>query len=274
MIKQIIIPALVAGTLLVSCKKSTTTPQAQTPLQAAIDSKYVHTGLTSNDLIVEYASYNSTADVDKKVYDAAVQTVQGNYNINSITINGANLTMEFDRDSSVMPSKISLTTGTSLYKAVNQIWPWKGLLTIHKQNTLLTAQQFQADISVKVAAVNTGDIAEITSNTTNGDYMSVEYELSKFSTVTAESVQFQVQASTPITLTSQFEISCIIPGFYDTQTNVVVDYAKSLQAPTQTSVGNNTTSYDQEVFASWTNLSLSESIAAQYFTKNVYPIVK
>jgi uncharacterized protein (TIGR02145 family) len=43
MIKKIIIPALVAGTLLVSCKKSTTTPQPKTPLQSTIDEHVVIT---------------------------------------------------------------------------------------------------------------------------------------------------------------------------------------------------------------------------------------
>jgi hypothetical protein len=272
--KKLLFLAFITGVTLFSCsKKSTPAPQPQTPIQAAIDAKYIQVGTTDKSLVVEYSTYNPNADCDKKVFDAAMQTVQGSSGINQITIIGTNLTMDFDRDSGVMPSKVSLTYGTALYKAVNQSWPWKGLLTIKKQNTLLTPQQFDADLSVTVTAVNTGDVAGITSKTINGDYMSVEYGLSKSNPEYSQAVLFQVQASTPITLTTQFEVNCTIPGFYDTQTNVVVDYPKSLPGPTQKDVGNNTISYNQEANPSLVATSLSASIALQYFVKDVYPLV-
>lgn len=274
MLNRLFITLTIAGTVLVSCKKSNNTPKQQIPLYNAIDGKYIHLGNDDNTYVVEYSTFNAKADIDKKVWDAALQTVQGSFNVKSVTVNGATLIMEFDRDSNVMPSKLHLTGGSALDKAVNQPWPWKGILNIHKQNTLLTSQQFDADISVQVSAVNTGDVAEITSRVINGDNMGVEYELSKFNPQYSEAVSFQVQASTPITLTPQFEISCLIPGFYDPQTNVIVDYAKSIKPPAQTNLGNNTTSYNQEVYASWANQSLSESIALQYFVKDVYPLVK
>jgi hypothetical protein len=275
MFKRFLILSMLTGVILSACEKPPVIPtQLQTPLQSAIDAKFIRQGTTVASLIVEYSTFNPNADCDKKVYDAAVQTVSGNTNIENVTIIGKNLIMEFDRGSNVMPSKLLLTTGTDIYKAVNQSWAWKGYLTIRKQNSFLTLDQFNKAILIKVNAVNTGDVAQVISQSAFGDVMTVEYALTKSNPAYSQAVSFEVQSQTPITLTSQFSIDCKIPGFVDPQSTVIIDMSKVLGVPTAKDLGNATTSYTQKVYPDWATLSLSNYIASRYFVANVYPIVK
>lgn len=68
---------LSAALLATSCSKKNETSQmpSNTPMHSAIDSKYIHMGTDIDQLEVEYATFNSNADCDKKVFDAALQTI-------------------------------------------------------------------------------------------------------------------------------------------------------------------------------------------------------
>ncbi|WP_295795068.1 hypothetical protein [Mucilaginibacter sp.] len=276
MFKRFLILAL-AGATIASCKKSGTQPaQPQTPLNAAIDAKFIHAGAVDKSLIVEYSTFNPNADCNKKVFNAAIATVSGGSGINKVTIIGENLTMDFDRDSNVMPSRVSLTSGTVLYKAANQSWPWKGYLSITKQNNLLSLDQFNKDVLIKVNAVNTGDAAQLTSQTAFGNVMTAEYALTKSNPAYSQAIALEVQASTPITIRHQFEISCDVPGFIDPQDTLIIDMTltRGFAKPVFKDLGNSTTSYSVEVYPDWVTESLSDYIALQYFTKIVFPIIK
>ncbi|MBB6112528.1 hypothetical protein SAMN05421821_11963 [Mucilaginibacter lappiensis] len=273
--KKVLLLASLTGLMLSSCSKKSDTPaKPQTPISKAIDAKYIHDGADENSLVVEYSSFNANADCDKTVYQAAVETVQGGSGINNVTVVGANLTMVFTRGALAQPATTSLTYGTSLYKTVTQNWSWSGYLTIKKQNTSLTSDQFNKAISVKVNAVNTGDVAAISSKTIAGDFMNVEYALTKIGSLNSQFLSYEVQASTPITLTSQYQVSCLIPGFVSPQSIVVLDISKVSPTVQQKDLGGGVTSYTQTLDYNGVSKSLSQYIAGRYFVEKVYPIVK
>lgn len=187
-------------------------------------------------------------------------------------MNGKNLVMTFERGITVQPSKLALAYNTDLYKAVYKKWSWSGQLFIVNQNKLMSKEQFEKAVNVNVRAINTADAAAITSTYTITDAMSVEYAITR-SDASDPSVYYEVQASTPITLTSQVKINCLIPEFVTPQSNIVIDWKKGL-TPTQKDIGGGVKSYSQELYASLVNKSLEEYIAQRYFTLNIYPIVK
>jgi hypothetical protein len=274
--KQTLSLLFITALLATSCSKSNdqsnTTPQ--TPLEKAIDKQYIHTGAADNSLEVEYSTFKPNEDCDKAVFDAAIQTIQIAGSINKVVIIGANLTMTFDRGSNDQPSKTQLTSSSALYKATHKDWAYKGFLRITKQNSFLTQDQFDKAIIVKATARNTGDEAKILTRNIAGDLMIVEYALTKANPTYSRAIDYEVQASTPITLRSQVTINCLIPGFFDTQTDFTLDLDKSLTAPEQKSLGGNVTSYTQELYPSGVTTTLSNYIAGQYFAKKVYPIIK
>lgn len=264
---------LLVAIIISSCsKKNDGYVKPITPLNNAIDTKYISDG-GDGLLEVAFTEYKPGADCDKAVFDAAIQTVQGNTGINLVIVHGATLTMYFDRSSNVQPAKTSLTFGSNLYKAVNQKWEWKGYLTIRKQNTFLTKEQFESAVNIKVSPVSTGDVAQILSKTVAGDLMFVEYALTSNPGL-SQAVFYEVQASTPITFKSQFEVDCLIPDFIYPQSIVAIDISASLTAPEQKDLGNGVTSYKQQVYPEWVTKSLSEYIARRYFSEKFYPTVK
>ncbi|NOW99174.1 hypothetical protein [Mucilaginibacter sp. SG564] len=275
--KKLLLLTSLTGLVLSSCSKKSSdiSQQLQTPISKAIDAQYIHNGADANNLMVEYSTYKANADCDKAVYNAAVETVQGSSGISTVTVVGANLTMVFSRTALAQPATTSLTYGTSLYKAVNQSWPWTGQLLLTKQNTSLTADQFDKAINVKVSAINTGDAAKINSKNVAGDGMLIQYNLTVNVPSGSKSISYEVQTSTPITLKSQFTVSCIIPGFLDTTTTVSLDFSKTVAAaPVQKDLGSGVISYTQQIYPEYVTKTLSEYIAGRYFTEKVYPLVK
>ncbi|NVM64502.1 hypothetical protein FHW88_002791 [Mucilaginibacter sp. SG538B] len=267
--------ALLGASILFSCsKKNDSTPVIQSPLSQAIDSKYIHQGSDVNSLDVNYSDYNSTGDCNKALFQAAIETVTGSGNINTVTVKGATLTMEFKRNALAQPAKTSLTYGTELYKSVNQPWPWTGFLIITKQNTFLTTDQFNKAINIKLTAINTGDIAKVLSKTIADNTMAIEYNLTANISNGSKSVSYELQTNTPITLRSQLRVNCIIPGFFPTQSYVTLDYASTLAKPKQSSLDGNVTSYSQEANPLFVSESLSEYIAGRYFAEKLYPTIK
>lgn len=266
------ITALIASSCSKSNEQSNNIPQ--TPLEKAIDKQYIHTGAADNSLQVEYSTYKPNEDCNKAVFDAVIQTIQGAGSINKVIIVGANLTMTFDRGSNVQPTKTQLTSNSALYTATHKEWAYKGFLRITKQNAFLTQDQFDKAINIKVNAKNTGDEAQILSRSIAGDLMIVEYKLTKGNPAYSRALTYEVQASTPITLRSQITINCLIPGFFDTQTDFTLDVDKSFAAPEQKSLGKNVTSYTQELYPEQVKTTLANYIASQYFVQKVYPIVK
>jgi len=269
---KLLILCLATGTLLTSCTKKTDSPVQRTLLNNTIDAKYIADG--GSNLTVNYAAYKPGADCDKSVYKAAVDAVQGGTGINTVTINGTNLQMVFDRASNVQPAKLFLVNGTTLYKASNQSWPWKGYISIRKQNALLTSAQFDNAVAVNIRAVNTGDIAQVLSKNITGDVMTIEYALTQSNPAYSQSVSINIQANTPVTVSSQLEVTCLVPGFVDPQSTITIDIPTQYSTITQQDLGNNTTAYTQQTSPAIAIESLSAFIALQYFTNVVYPIVK
>jgi hypothetical protein len=110
--------------------------------------------------------------------------------------------------------------------------------------------------------------------------MVIEYTLT--SKMASAGMSYEMQASTPITLRSQFKVLCLIPGFFPSQTLVTLDLAKELSTPLQKELtgpkqkdlGGGVISYTQQVYPDFVMKSLSEYIAGRYFTEQVYPLIK
>jgi hypothetical protein len=272
--KKIILSAIVIALLATSCAKKpeTSSIPTNTPLHSALPVQYIAMGTDVDQLDVDFVAYKPDADCDKKVFDAARETVAGSTGINKVTIKGKNLTMTFERNKNVQPSKLSLTYNTDLYKAVYQKWQWSGYLLISNQNKLMPKDQFEKAVNVSVSAINTGDIATITSKSILTDAMIIEYTITS-PNGSDPSISYNVQASTPITLTSQVKINCLIPGFNEPKSNLTIDWKFGITT-TQKDLGNGVKSYSQQLYSTFVNKSLEEYIAGQYFTTKVYPIVK
>jgi hypothetical protein len=265
---------LLVASIISSCsKKNDGYVKPITPLSNAIDTKYISDG-GDGLLEVAFTEYKPGSDCDKAVFDAAIQTVHGNTGINLVIIHGATLTMYFDRSSNVQPAKMYLTSGSNLYKSVNQNWEWKGYLTISKQNTFLTKEQFESAINITVGQVNTGDVAQVTDKFVADDSMYIEYALTKSNPAYSQAIYYDVQANAPVTLKSQLKINCLIPDFIYPQSTVEIELPPRLPAPEQKDLGNGVTSYSQRIDASDATESLSYYIAHRYFLEKFYPTVK
>lgn len=260
---------LLVATIICSCKKNDGYVKPITPLNNAIDAKYISDG-GDGLLEVFFTEYKPGADCDKAVFDAAIQTVQGNTGINLVIVHGATLTMYFDRSSNVQPAKTTLTGGSALYIAVNKKWNWKGRLVIRKQNSFLSEDQFLKSVNIQVSGVNTGDVAQVTDKFVAGDSMYIEYALTSFIPEHSLTIFYDVQASTPITLKSQYQVDCLIPDFVYPQSIIAID----IPAPEQKDLGNGVTSYRQQIYAYGATQSLSDYIAHRYFSEKFYPTVK
>ncbi|UEG53440.1 hypothetical protein LLH06_00415 [Mucilaginibacter daejeonensis] len=177
----------------------------------------------------------------------------------------------FRRGKSIQPSTISLNSNSQLYKEVTKNWSWNGVVTIRKQNSLLTKEQYEQMVKLNVRAFTTFETASILSKVTSGDVMIIKFALGKNKTDDRQTLSYDLQASTPITFTPQFEINCLIPGFYDKQTDVLVDIPDGPAKPAQRDLGAGVTSYTQDMDGGNARDALNFAIARQYYIKYVVP---
>lgn len=240
-----------------------------TPLHEVLDSKYI--AVYPDYLDVDYTKVDPNGEITKKLLDAATKTITQSNNFNNVYIKGKTLGFIFRRGKSLQPSTISLNSSSSLYKEVTKNWSWNGVVTIRKQNTLITKEQYEQMVKLNVRAFATFEQASVLSKVTSGDVMVIKFALAKNKTADKQMLSYDLQASTPITFTPQFEINCLIPGFYDRQTDVLVDIPDGPAKPAQRDLGAGVTSYTQDMDGSNATDALNFAIARQYYQRYVVP---
>jgi hypothetical protein len=273
--KRLILLAFTALTLS-SCSKSgggsteEVKPSAPlTPLHEVLDSKYI--AVYPDYLDIDYTKVDPNGEITKKLLDAATKTITQSNNFNNVYIKGKTLGFIFRRGKSAQPSTISLNSSSNLYKEVTKNWSWNGVVTIRKQNTLITKEQYEQMVKLNVRAFTTFEQASVLSKVTSGDVMVIKFALAKNKTADKQMMSYDLQASTPITFTPQFEINCLIPGFYDRQTDVLVDIPDGPAKPAQRDLGAGVTSYTQDMDGGNATDALNFAIARQYYQKYVVP---
>lgn len=240
-----------------------------TPLHEVIDSKYIL--VLPDYLDVDYTKVDSNGEITKKILDAATKTITQNNNFNNVYIKGKTLGFIFRRGKSAQPSTISLNSSSNLYKEVTKNWSWNGVVTIRKQNALITKDQYEQMVKLNVRAFTSFEQASVLSKVTSGDVMVVKFALAKNKTADRQKLSYDLQTSTPITFTPQFEINCLIPGFYDRQTDVLVDIPDGPAKPAQRDLGAGVTSYTQDMDGGNATDALNFAIARQYYQRYVVP---
>lgn len=273
--KRSILLAFAALTLF-SCSKSGGSSNEEvkpvpplTPVHEVIDSRYIQ--VLPDYLDVDYTKVDPNGEISKKLIDAAIKTITQSNSFNNVYVKGKTLSFIFRRGKSIQPSTISLNSSSDLYKEVTKNWSWNGVVTIRKQNALITKEQYEQMVKLNVKAFTTFEQASVLSKVTNGDVMVIKFALANNKTADRQTLSYDLQASTPITFTPQFEINCLIPGFYDRQTDVLVDIPDGPAKPAQRELGAGVTSYTQDMDGGNVTDALNFAIAKQYYQKYVVP---
>ncbi|WP_345954766.1 hypothetical protein [Mucilaginibacter sp. PAMB04168] len=274
--KRLILLAVTAF-MLSSCSKSGGSGSTEevkptaplTPVHEVIDSKYI--AVYPDYLDIDYTKVDPNGEITKKLIDAAIKTINQSNSFNNVYVKGKTLGFIFRRGKSAQPSTISLNSSSNLYKEVTKNWSWNGVVTIRKQNILITKEQYEQMVKLNVKAFNTFEQASVLSKVTSGDVMVIKFALAKNKTADKQILSYDLQASTPITFTPQFEINCLIPGFYDRQTDVLVDIPDGPAKPAQRDLGAGVISYTQDMDGGNATDALNFAIARQYYQRYVVP---
>ncbi|RYY49285.1 MAG: hypothetical protein EOO06_07600 [Chitinophagaceae bacterium] len=270
--KHIFILAL-SVLLLFSCAKKSDNNKPyydDTSLHKVIDGQYI-TLVGDTTLYVKYFQFDQSKDCSKEVFNAAIETVSKvNTGINRVFVEGKTLTMRFSRTANANPSRYSLTRESELYQQVHKPWKWQGYLTIKKENSFLTEDEFNKAININVRGVFTGDEAKVISKTILGDFMTVVYELTEGND--DSDIYYEVKANTPITFKSEYLVDCAIPVY--AEQGKFVELAPGYTTYAKKDLGNGVVSYSLQISNDWVIDALSNYVATQYFVDIVYPVVK